>query len=70
MSKQKDNVTDFISMKLIDDETQKVWIIRVERNRWLVREKLLSRTPGTVAVCKNFDDALYYVWTHYVKGGD
>ena len=66
MKKRKSKETDIISMKLIDEPHEKVWIIKNEAG-WLVREKLLSRSPRTVATCDNIDEALYYVWTHYVK---
>lgn len=66
MKKRKSKETDFISMKLIDEQQEKVWIIKNEAG-WLVREKLLSSSPRTVATCDNIDEALYYVWTHYVK---
>ena len=66
MRKQKRKAVDVISMKLIDEPNEKVWIVKNECG-WLVQEKLLSGSPRTVATCDNMDDALFYVWTHYVK---
>ncbi|MEY2341545.1 hypothetical protein AB4090_05465 [Acidithiobacillus sp. IBUN Pt1247-S3] len=66
MKKQKREAVDVISMKLIDEPNEKVWVTKNEAG-WLVQEKLMSGSPRTAATCDNLDDALYYVWTHYVK---